>query len=311
MLRNRFIIISMKYIGIKEAAKKWGISDRRVRILCQEGRIEGAIKLEWSWTIPADTPKPTDGRSMRHLKNYDLRLGSIDISRLNELKEKHPVSFGLSRSDAFGQIVKNLICYASSLGERKLDPRIIATVLSGKISHSAELSEHLLICNFRSVLISQIRTPDVEWNTKRLLELNRSLLQGVDDEKGGVLREGVVDMPLTEKDMSLSVSLQVETLFNQYEMEWKRLHPVFRSVLLYAGLLRIKPFDAYNEEFAVLVLLSMLLSAGFILPSLEDGDVNEMNAATAVAFRRGYYQDLARIIERKLFESYEVLEGNA
>ncbi|NLA98591.1 MAG: cell filamentation protein Fic, partial [Spirochaetales bacterium] len=29
------------YISAKEAAKKWGISERRVRILCSEGRVDG------------------------------------------------------------------------------------------------------------------------------------------------------------------------------------------------------------------------------------------------------------------------------
>ncbi len=301
----------MKYIGIKEAARKWGISDRRVRILCQEGRIEGAIKLEWSWTIPGDTPKPTDGRSMRHLKNYDLRLGTIDINGLNELKEKNRLTFEMVKSERFTEIVKDLIGYASALSGDKIDPRILNTVLSGKVSQSATLEEHLVIVNFRSVLIGQMKNIDGEWDSRRLLSLNRSMLQGVDDEKGGVLRDGVVDRPLSEKDANLSVALQIETLFSQYEMEWKRVHPVFRSVLLYTEILRIKPFERFNEEFAVLVLASMLISSGFVLPLLDASDVEEMNAATAVAFRRGYYQDLARIIERKLMDSYRAIGENA
>ncbi len=301
----------MKYIGIKEAARKWGISDRRVRILCQEGRIEGAIKLEWSWTIPADTPKPTDGRSMRHLKNYDLRLGSIDISTLNGLRDGYRLTFEMVEGERFTEIVKDLIGYASALAGSRIDPRILSTVLSGKISQSATLEEHLLIVNFRSVLIGQMKNIDGEWDSRRLLSLNRSMLQGVDDKNGGVLRDGVVDRPLSEKDAGLSVALQVETLFSQYEMEWKRLHPVFRSVLLYTEILRIRPFVRFNEEFAVLVLASMLISSGFVLPLLEASDVDEMNAAAAVAFRRGYYQDIARIIERKLIDSYRSLEENA
>ena len=32
-------------ITAKEAAKKWGICERRVRILCVEGRIDGAKKI--------------------------------------------------------------------------------------------------------------------------------------------------------------------------------------------------------------------------------------------------------------------------
>ena len=34
------------YINISEAAEKWGISTRRVQVLCKNGRIEGAAKLD-------------------------------------------------------------------------------------------------------------------------------------------------------------------------------------------------------------------------------------------------------------------------
>ena len=32
------------YISVKDAALKWGINERRVRLLCQENRIEGLKK---------------------------------------------------------------------------------------------------------------------------------------------------------------------------------------------------------------------------------------------------------------------------
>ena len=34
----------MKYISVKEAAEKWGLTPRRVGVLCNEGCIEGAYK---------------------------------------------------------------------------------------------------------------------------------------------------------------------------------------------------------------------------------------------------------------------------
>lgn len=49
-------------ITVKEAAKLWGITERRVTVLCQEGRIEGAYKKSRSWVIPIDAEKPADGR---------------------------------------------------------------------------------------------------------------------------------------------------------------------------------------------------------------------------------------------------------
>lgn len=52
----------MKYISAKEAAEKWGISKRRVQILCAENRISGATKVGMVWVIPANAEKPTDER---------------------------------------------------------------------------------------------------------------------------------------------------------------------------------------------------------------------------------------------------------
>ena len=58
----------MDYITAQEAADKWGITRRRVQILCGEGRIVGAVKKANLWLIPKDTEKPVDGRSMRYSK---------------------------------------------------------------------------------------------------------------------------------------------------------------------------------------------------------------------------------------------------
>lgn len=48
----------LDYITAEEAAEKWGISRRRVQILCSEGRVEGAIKHGGVWAIPKDAQKP-------------------------------------------------------------------------------------------------------------------------------------------------------------------------------------------------------------------------------------------------------------
>ncbi|MFR4356506.1 MAG: Fic family protein [Clostridia bacterium] len=50
------------FMTVKQAAEKWGISDRRVRTLCAEDRILGAYRSGRSWVIPADAVKPADGR---------------------------------------------------------------------------------------------------------------------------------------------------------------------------------------------------------------------------------------------------------
>lgn len=70
---------------VKDAAKRWNISERRVSTLCREGRISGAKKQGKSWLIPVDAKKPADGRvkSGRYKKaarpvNLPLPIGISD-----------------------------------------------------------------------------------------------------------------------------------------------------------------------------------------------------------------------------------------
>ena len=60
----------MEYITAQQAAKLWNISDRRVRILCAEGKIPGAAKEGKSYTIPANAQKPSDGRKNSNTNRY-------------------------------------------------------------------------------------------------------------------------------------------------------------------------------------------------------------------------------------------------
>ena len=52
----------MKYLSTFEIAEKWGISPRRVGILCNQHRIPGAQRAGRRWIIPEDAEKPTDAR---------------------------------------------------------------------------------------------------------------------------------------------------------------------------------------------------------------------------------------------------------
>lgn len=50
------------YMSIKEVADKWNISPRRVRVLCETGRIDGTAKLGREWAIPENVERPIDKR---------------------------------------------------------------------------------------------------------------------------------------------------------------------------------------------------------------------------------------------------------
>ena len=63
----------MEYLSIKQTSDKWGISVRRIQVLCSEDRIPGATKIGSYWAIPADAEKPNDQRikSGKYVKEKD------------------------------------------------------------------------------------------------------------------------------------------------------------------------------------------------------------------------------------------------
>ncbi len=49
----------MEYITVSEAAKKWGVSPRRVQMLCNEGKIKGTVRFGPVWKIPEGAVLPS------------------------------------------------------------------------------------------------------------------------------------------------------------------------------------------------------------------------------------------------------------
>lgn len=59
----------MEFMSAREAVDKWGISQRRVAVLCSENRIENATMVGNMWIIPTTAEKPIDARSIRYSKS--------------------------------------------------------------------------------------------------------------------------------------------------------------------------------------------------------------------------------------------------
>lgn len=77
------------FMTVKQASEKWGISDRRIRVLCTEGKIPGAYQEGRGWKIPIDTKKPSDGR----YKSKESLIQQIDRKKV-ELDGRRPLTAG-------------------------------------------------------------------------------------------------------------------------------------------------------------------------------------------------------------------------
>ena len=74
----------MEYLPIQEFTDKWNISNRRIQVLCREGRVKGAKMIGNMWVIPEDATKPSDARTKSPtVKNMDTE----DFEVRRELKK--------------------------------------------------------------------------------------------------------------------------------------------------------------------------------------------------------------------------------
>lgn len=77
------------FMTVKQASEKWGISERKIRTLCSDGKISGAYQEKRMWYIPIDAVKPVDGR----YKSQESILSQIDRKKA-ELDKCRPLTEG-------------------------------------------------------------------------------------------------------------------------------------------------------------------------------------------------------------------------
>ena len=90
----------MEYISVSEAAKKWGISERRVQKLCEENRISGVERISRIWLIPRNAEKPTDKRykptakvSMNEIvKTYSTYIYNIAYKLTGKMEQAEDIA---------------------------------------------------------------------------------------------------------------------------------------------------------------------------------------------------------------------------
>ena len=265
----------MEYISTKEAAQKWGISERRVRSLCAEGKIEGAARCgDWVWSIPVGTQKPADGRTLRYMKNRALRTGSQDYREADKLRSSSNQA-SLS-ADRKVQIVLEALTYDNT----EITLEQVLAIFDLQNQSDIPLEKQIMALNMRSALSSI----PFDLNEKRLLDLHTRLLMSIDERYAGKYRMGGTQ------------AQETEAMFEQYSGPWSVLHPVARAAFLFAEILRIQPFEKGTPELAFVLLANEMYKAKLPPALFGENRIPELKAALASTAIRGNSQMLVSSI---------------
>ena len=197
----------MKFMTTKEAAEKWEISERRIRQLLEEGRIEGAIKNGNSWNIPDYAIKPVDKRIVKpDNKGFiiDLPVNFFDKvdNMKKELDSKRP--FPKETLRTLKESINLEWTYNSNgIEGNTLTLKETQVVLEGITVGGKTLKEHLEAINHEKAILYlddlvKEKNPITEWNIKNI---HRLVLKDIDDKNAGryrtenVMIKGAVHVP--------------------------------------------------------------------------------------------------------------------
>jgi len=257
----------MKYMSSKEASEKWKISDRRIRVLCSEGRIGGAVKIGRNWSIPTEAAKPSDARETSK-KNYiglEFEFSYID-SLKKTIDEHRPFSKGLANS-LQEKLIVEWTYNSNAIEGNTLTLSETKVVLEGITIGGKSIMEHLEAINHREAIffvedLIANKEPLSEWNIKNIHAL---ILKEIDNTNAGKYRsENVVisgAKHIPPKHYEIGDLMQ--KLMVEYQYKWKEFHPVVRATLIHGEFVKIHPFIDGNGRTSRLLLNFELMKTGY------------------------------------------------
>lgn len=257
----------MEYISVKEASDKWKISDRRIRVLCSEGRIDGAVKIGRNWSIPSDAVKPVDGREGKKKRYLGLNFDFRTIDRLKKEIDSHrPLSENLSKS-LHEKLIVEWTYNSNAIEGNTLTISETKVVLEGITIGGKSMVEHLETINHREAILfveDLIANKELltEWNLRSIHAL---ILKEIDNTNAGRYRNENVVISGAEhippKHFELDYLMQ--KLIKEYGSDWEDYHPVIRATLLHGEFVKIHPFIDGNGRTARLLLNFELMKSGY------------------------------------------------
>lgn len=256
----------MEYRSVAQMAKQWGVSDRRVRILCQQGKISGIIRKGRAWLIPADAEKPIDGRTTRYQRN-DSSYAEL-FAEVDALKAKIDKRRPLTQGELQRLREEFLIEYtynSNAIEGNTLTLQETALVLEGVTIDKKPLKDHLEAVGHRDAFlyVQDLIKDKVPFSESIIKQIHTLVLMDRPEDRGVYRRIPVRIMGAYHVPSDpILVPEQMEDLIAEFAGN-KKLHPIERAALFHLKFESIHPFVDGNGRTGRLILNLMLMQAGY------------------------------------------------
>ena len=246
------------FMTVKQAAEKWGISDRRVRILCAGGKIPGAYQEGRGWKIPKDATKPADGR----YKSTASLLEMIDQKK-KELDSRRPLTEG-EVARLTEEFTVEYTYNSNAIEGNTLTLRETDMVLRGLTIDQKPLKDHMEAVGHKEAFdfVRELVQDNVPMSERVIQQIHYLVLADKKDDRGGYRRVPVRIMGAQHEPVQpYLIQPRMEQLMRSYAESTE--HIVTKLARFHIEFEGIHPFIDGNGRTGRLLVNLELMKAGY------------------------------------------------
>ena len=248
----------MNYIKVSQAAEKWGISARRVRVLCAEGKIEGVIQKGKLYMIPENAQKPADGRVKYNIfadieakKARLSKMRPLTAGEVERLREEFMIEFTYN---------------SNAIEGNTLTLKETAMALEGMTIDQKPLKDHLEAVGHRDAFlyVQDIATKDMPISESVIKNIHSLVLINRPEDKGVYRRIPVRIMgSYTEPLQPYMVQPAMEGLIIENNKRAETMNIIERIARFHLEFEGIHPFIDGNGRTGRLIMNLDLIRNGY------------------------------------------------
>ena len=241
-------------VSAEEIARRWGISERRVRKLCQERRIFAARKISGVWMIPVTAVRPVDGRAYRY-RNVPRHLEEVVRHADEAMRDACARRSPFTPADRTAFFMQGSAFHLHKLEPSSLTFDDVRNVIAGKAVGGKGLADQLA----------------VHWHVKALRHVfeavrrHRRLSVRFVEELRSILECGSPDGRVRYREgLDANSRRAVERVAELVaRLTGGVMHPIVQAGIFIIDFLLAKPFEKENERTAYLVANFILMKNGY------------------------------------------------